>query len=556
VNTIIRFAAISALGLALGMPAVRAQTPAVPHFDLQRLTLDPAARGSLVVGNGEVAPAGEYRFSAALELEHQPLILQGGALTGNGFPTHTPSAAIVNDRVTMLLGVGYTLWQRLEVSARVPVIGYQSAQGLQQAGIASPQTAGLATPTFGLRYGVLAQDEEQDDGMPFSLAVAGEVLTPWGANNAVAGQDSTAFATRLELGRRFGAWLLAAQGGALFRTSNIDMSPEKGLGNELNAGGSIATTGKFRVEVSARVAYDLNNGRKSLEELAGVRYSFGKLEVFALGGPGFGHLAGTPSWFGMFGLAMGARAEKAVHVAAAPPAPAPIVLAAAAPTPAAPPPPVDPCSPSEQHTAAQCPFLDDDNDGIPNGLDACPLIAGIKELAGCPTFDTDGDGIADHLDRCPNVAGVAEYQGCPAPKLARLNGPKIEIVEAIYFKWSGAAVEERSLGLLDDVAAVIKAHPEIRKVRIEGHTDSSGNAAVNRALSRRRAKAVRAYLVEQGIERERLSVAGFGPDRPVATNATAAGRHRNRRVDFFATWSPTWHPPQEVPLASVKPRGE
>jgi hypothetical protein len=53
-----------------------------------------------------------------------------------------------------------------------------------------------------------------------------------------------------------------------------------------------------------------------------------------------------------------------------------------------------------------------------------------------------------------------------------------------------------------------------------------------------------------------LSVAGFGPDRPVATNATAAGRHRNRRVDFFATWSSTWRPPQEIPLASVKSSGE
>jgi OmpA-OmpF porin, OOP family len=308
--------------------------------------------------------------------------------------------------------------------------------------------------------------------------------------------------------------------------------------------------------VAARATFDLNNDRKNLIETIGLRYAFGKYELFALGGPGLGHLAGTPTWLGMVGFAMGANtAEKAVRVAAAPVAPP--VVAAPPPPPvvvavSAPPPPPDPCSPGEQHTPAQCPFLDDDHDGIPNGLDACPLVAGIRELQGCPPVDTDGDGIPDHLDRCPKVAGVPEFQGCPAPKLAELKGPKIEIHEAIYFKWGDSAVQERSLGLLDDVAAVIKAHPEITRVRIEGHTDNSGEAVGNRHLSLLRAKAVLAYLVEKGINPSRLVAKGYGPDRPVTTNVTAAGRRRNRRVDFFATWRTT-HAPEDA-VAGVKSR--
>ncbi|HEX9287903.1 MAG TPA: OmpA family protein [Anaeromyxobacteraceae bacterium] len=558
----IRIALLTAFGLALGIPAARAQVAPLPHVDLQRLTLDPAARGSLVVGDGEVAPTGEYRFGAALEYESQPLILRpGGSYTGNGLPVLSSSAAVVNDRFTLNLGVGYTIWERLELSVKLPVVGYQTVQGLQQVGIASPQAVGLGTPTLGLRYGLLRESDDEDGSIPLSLAIAADVLTPWGASSALAGSDSTAIATRLELGHRFGGIVVAAQGGALFRTKTIAISPEEPLGNELHAGLALASTGKLRVEVAARAIYDLSNDRKDLIETIGLRYAFGRYELFALGGPGLGHLAGTPTWLGMIGFAMGANtAERPVHVAAVLPAPAPAVAPAPLPEPPPPPPPAavairppDPCSPGEAHTPAQCPFLDDDADGIPNGLDSCPLVAGIKELQGCAPVDSDGDGIADHLDRCPKVAGVAEYDGCPAPKLAELKGPKIEIAEAIYFKWGDAAVQERSHGLLDDVVAVIKAHPEIKLVRVEGHSDNSGDAAVNRKLSRKRANAVRSYLVEKGIDPQRLVAKGFGPDRPVTTNLTAAGRRRNRRVDFFTTWRAV-RPPEEGAVAGVKQR--
>jgi len=565
VKTTIRLAVLTALGLALGIPAAKAQAASLPHVDLQRLALDPAARGSLVVGDGEVAPTGEYRFGVAFEYESQPLILQpSGAFTGNGLPTVSSSrAAVVNDRFTLNLGVGYTIWERLELSVKLPVVGYQTVQGLQQVGIASPQAAGLGTPTLGLRYGLLRESDDEDGSIPLSLAIAADVLTPWGASSALAGSDSTAIATRLELGRRFGGIVVAAQGGALFRTKTIAISPEEPLGNELHAGLALASTGKLRVEVAARAIYDLSNDRKNLIETIGLRYAFGRYELFALGGPGLGHLAGTPTWLGMIGFAMGANtAERPVHVAAVQPAPAPAVAPAPPPEPPEPPPPPpaavairphDPCSPGEAHTPAQCPFHDDDADGIPNGLDVCPLVAGVKELQGCAPVDSDGDGIPDHLDRCPTVAGIAEFQGCPAPKKAELKGPRIELAEAISFK-RGNAVDERSLTLLDDVAAVIQAHPDISAVRIEVHTDSRGDAAVNRQLSRRRANAVRSYLIEKGIEPQRLVASGFGPDRPVTTNVTAAGRRRNRRVDFIATWGAVLPPAEGGPVAGVKQR--
>jgi OOP family OmpA-OmpF porin len=69
-------------------------------------------------------------------------------------------------------------------------------------------------------------------------------------------------------------------------------------------------------------------------------------------------------------------------------------------------------------------------------------------------------------------------------------------------------------------------------VRVEGHTDSQGSESYNQALSERRANTVLNYLVSNGIDGDRLSASGFGENSPVADNATAEGRARNRRVDL------------------------
>ena len=75
-------------------------------------------------------------------------------------------------------------------------------------------------------------------------------------------------------------------------------------------------------------------------------------------------------------------------------------------------------------------------------------------------------------------------------------------------------------------------HPRIRKVRVDGHTDSVGEDAFNLDLSRRRAAAVVTYMTGKGVAAERLASEGFGETRPKADNKTAAGRAENRRIEF------------------------
>ena len=76
------------------------------------------------------------------------------------------------------------------------------------------------------------------------------------------------------------------------------------------------------------------------------------------------------------------------------------------------------------------------------------------------------------------------------------------------------------------------SHPEVTLVEIQGHTDSRGKRSYNLALSERRARSVRQYLIDAGVEPSRLMARGYGPDRPISPNITRRGRSQNRRVEF------------------------
>jgi outer membrane protein OmpA-like peptidoglycan-associated protein len=102
----------------------------------------------------------------------------------------------------------------------------------------------------------------------------------------------------------------------------------------------------------------------------------------------------------------------------------------------------------------------------------------------------------------------------------------------VQFANGAAAIQKSSLGLLNQVVAILRQHPEIKKVRIEGHTDNAGNAAKNLKLSEARAAAVAAHLIKQGIAKDRLVAKGLGSTRPIVANDTPAHREQNRRVEL------------------------
>jgi OOP family OmpA-OmpF porin len=255
------------------------------------------------------------------------------------------------------------------------------------------------------------------------------------------------------------------------------------------------------------------------------------------------------------------------------------------PPPPAPPPPADRDQDGIPDNSDACPDVagvktddpatngckDTDGDGVYDPKDACPAERGIASsdatLNGCP--DTDGDGVFDKVDACPKEPGKADpdpaKNGCPVdvdrdkdginndvdacpddpgkpdpdpkkngcPK-AFVSAGQIKILDQVKFKTGSAAIDtgKESLEVLQAVEKVLKDHPEIKRVRVEGHTDKTGSAAVNKKLSADRAASVVKWLLAAGITKDRLSSAGFGPDKPIDTNETEEGKKNNRRVEF------------------------
>jgi len=180
-----------------------------------------------------------------------------------------------------------------------------------------------------------------------------------------------------------------------------------------------------------------------------------------------------------------------------------------------------------------CPDPDTDHDGIPLPCDLCPKEVGVKP-DGCPIKDKDGDGIFDDKDKCidkPETKnGFEDEDGCPdsiPEAVKKFSG----VITGISFDKNKATIRPQSKGVLGNAAKVLQTYPSI-SLEISGHTSSEGDAAVNQRLSQDRADAVKQWLVDNGVPPERIKTRGAGPDEPIADNKTAAGREKNRRIEF------------------------
>ncbi|MCB0741752.1 MAG: OmpA family protein [Chitinophagaceae bacterium] len=177
-----------------------------------------------------------------------------------------------------------------------------------------------------------------------------------------------------------------------------------------------------------------------------------------------------------------------------------------------------------------CPIPDTDKDGINDEEDKCPTVPGVPEYDGCPVPDRDKDGIPDDKDKCPDVAGVASQQGCP--EITEEVTKRVEYAaKKIYFNTNSTKLRSASYAALNDVIKILNENKSV-KLKIDGHTDSDGSDAFNLKLSDGRAASVKKYLVSKGIDESRLVSEGFGESQPIASNKTAAGKQKNRRVEM------------------------
>src|SRR6056297_71666 len=202
-----------------------------------------------------------------------------------------------------------------------------------------------------------------------------------------------------------------------------------------------------------------------------------------------------------------------------------------------------------------CPWKDTDGDGVLDKDDNCPKTPGLAEFKGCP--DTDGDGLVNKEDRCPKTPGSKENRGCPdsdgdtlvdiddkcpdvAGPLSNSGCPKVtqevqkqlnDYARTILFDTGKATIKPESVSVMVDIIQILNEYPNA-KFTVEGHTDSVGSSESNQRLSEARANSVLNFLINEGISSSRLNAIGFGEAKPIASNATRAGRQQNRRVEI------------------------
>lgn len=195
---------------------------------------------------------------------------------------------------------------------------------------------------------------------------------------------------------------------------------------------------------------------------------------------------------------------------------------------------------------------DRDGDGIPDEDDRCPNdpedLDGIEDRDGCPEpdgepptpperADRDEDGHYDDVDRCPDDPedpdGVDDDDGCPEPdKVRRSKTGTIDVLENIYFATNSAEILPVSFAILDAIATALRAWDDLELVEVGGHADERGSAHHNDVLTQARAEAVRAALIERGIDERRLDAVGYGERRPKVPGTGEAVWSQNRRVEF------------------------
>jgi len=188
-----------------------------------------------------------------------------------------------------------------------------------------------------------------------------------------------------------------------------------------------------------------------------------------------------------------------------------------------------------------CVDADNDGDKIADVDDQCPLepedLDGYLDNDGCDDPDNDGDGIPDPIDQCAleqeTINGKTDDDGCPddGDSLVMVMPDRIEIFEPVGFDGTSARLTRKSANVLGQVAATLRANRDFARVRVTVHVHPRGSE--DQALSDKRARAVREWLLRWGIEPERIEARGLGSTRPLVPKTQKGAAQLNDRVEFI-----------------------
>ncbi len=544
-----------------------AYAQSAPGFAVDRF--NPSERGSEWFALDSLDMRGSTRPAIGVvgELALKPL-----AIPQEGPPgTHL---TVLKHQFFTHLGASMVLGDRVRVGLNVPLLLSQSGQSGAAFGqtYAGPKKTAVGDVRLGADLRIAGQY-----GDAFILAVGGQVFLNTGSANLYTGDDRARGQVHLTAAGDIGVFVYSARFGFMFHESHTTFAGQP-IGDELiyGAAAGVRVADKKLVIGPELYGSTLISSKPSnqtpLEVLLGMHYTVGEdFRIGAGAGPGLSKAYGSPDLriLGSIEWVPGYHPPKAAvsdvdgdgipdNEDACPRKPGPRSddpLKNGCPIPS----PTDKDGDGILDKDDACPddagvktddpatngCPDKDGDGIVDKLDACVDVKGVKtddpKTNGCPPdLDRDKDGIPNDVDACPDEPGKADpdpkKNGCPK---AFVQAGQIKITDQVKFKTGSAQIEGKASDeVLNAVVTVLKAHPEIKKIRVEGHTDNVGTAPNNKKLSEGRAASVVKWLTAHGVAKEMLTSQGFGQEKPIDTNTTVEGKTNNRRVEFHIEGAP------------------
>jgi outer membrane protein OmpA-like peptidoglycan-associated protein len=409
-------------------------------------------------------------------------------------PGGTDVNKVVDTAVTTDLVASIGLLRRFEVGLHLPVHLVYSGDPYAAGGTTLDAGGGVGDLRLVPKVEILnSGDLEQH----FLLGFAMPVAFPTGNEEEVRGSGGIAVHPKLLFAAHLGRIGLGFDVGYKWRTEHPATLP---FGDEITltpwATFRVADPVWIRAElISAKqVATDVDGADFPTELLGGVEYNTGSLALYGGATIGLTDGIGDPD----FRIIAGVR-YRSGH-------------------------------PQDQG------YRDTDGDGVLDKDDLAPTEPedkdGFKDDDGEPEPDNDHDGILDGDDECPELAGEADRRGCPSKTYVKIENGQIIIIGKVQFRSGSSEIDKNSEQLLDQIAQALEGNSQVKKLRIEGHTDNVGDDDMNLKLSESRAKSVKEALVKRGVDDDRLETKGVGEARPIAPNDSPGGRQKNRRVEF------------------------
>jgi len=575
---------------ALAALVVAAPVAHADGVDLAVFAPTPATTGTgFQLRAPDVGAPGSWAVSSVLSFASKPLVLEAFTPDGQSISTD----ALVERSTQLRLGAAFAFRDRFEVGADLPLYTQSGQdQGEPQEGVTPPPVSGNAIGNLAL-HGKVRLARAASRAGAFGLGAGATITIPTATDGQFTGADEPA--VRLLLLAAFTPTALASRltislnGGGVLRgkTEYANIAQQSAVAWGVGASFRIIDPLWATAEVFGEATPSGKRGQGAagdmppaellspVEWLAGVHVQAGRQVAIGLaGGRGLTSALGTPEVRGVLSLSFVPRATRLapIHGPETPrfdgDADGDGVRDS-----------VDKCPDEAEDKdmfddADGCPDPDNDHDGVPDAQDKCPIDAedkdgfedgdgcpdrdndgdgipdaqdkcpndpedkdGFQDLDGCPDPDNDRDGIPDDKDKCPNepetINGLADDDGCPdkGDSTILLSPDRIEMLDPVQF--AGGRLTRASLGLLAQVAATLRAHTEIVRVRITVHVQPTRDSDADQARSEVRARAVRDWLVQWGIAASRVEARGFGGSKPLVPPDRRGAAKVNDRLELI-----------------------